>query len=593
MKNTFEIRIIRSPWSDFYGREIEDATKSYPDWYLKEIKNMGFNGIWLHALLRELVSSKPFPEFGNKEKIYHLKKIVEKADKYGIKVFLYLCEPRSFKAEDKFWEKHPDVKGQPFQHSAPTEFSGVYYALCSSTQKVKDYLYESSYNLFKKVDGLGGVFLITASEFHTHCYSHYPKWKKEVKNFPEMIDWAKYGFYCKRCEERAPYEVVAEIITLINKGVKEANKKAEVIAWAWSWNIIEPEPQKNLISLLPKDVILMSDWERGGYKIINGKRYPVDEYSLSYIGPSPRFKKRIYLARKKGMKVMAKLQIGTTHELVTIPYTPVAFNVAEKLDRMRKLKINGFLSCWIFGGDISPITRIAGKFINSEKSKTEIIKEVAISEFGVKSADKVIKAWKIFSSAWKKYPFNVPFIYVGPINYATVYPLSLKAKKKGPIASWRPLPRDKNGHLDVGDNLDEWTGPFTPEELIECFENMANEWKNGIDILEKTWKEDKENKNLLKELDLAKHIYLTLRSVINIIKFYVNLRKYNEKKSKTVQRNILKIMKEELEITISDRKIIKRNKDFGYHAESFTNFLPLTDFDYKINLLKKQIKKLS
>jgi hypothetical protein len=108
------IKIIRSPYGNFYYREIEDCNNSYPDWYLKEISEEGFNGIWLHCILRDIVKSSVFPEFGQKEKeqIYQLNKLVERCEKFGIKVFLYLCEPRGFREDDKFWEKNDDVKGQ-------------------------------------------------------------------------------------------------------------------------------------------------------------------------------------------------------------------------------------------------------------------------------------------------------------------------------------------------------------------------------------------------------------------------------------------------------------------------------------------------
>ncbi len=582
-KRTFTLSIIRSPYSDFYGKEIEDAIKAYPSWYLEEIKNEGFNAVWLHCILREIVSSKPFPEFGNETKLKALCDFVEYTSKFGIKVYLYLCEPRGFKEEDIFWKKYPEVKGQPHIFKE-IEFAGKYYALCTSTEKVKDYLYESSYNLFKKVPGLGGVFLITASEFHTHCYSHYPKWLKEIKNFPEMVDWAKWGFYCKRCEKRKPHEVVAEIINLIKKGIKDANKNADVIAWTWSWNIIEPEPHKNLINSLSDDVILMSDFERGGYKFMKGKRYPVDEYSLSYVGPSPRFKKIIKIAKKKGMRVMAKLQMGTTHEIVTVPYIPVIYSFAEKLERMRKMKINGFLSCWIFGGNISPMSKIAGKFSISKKSKKEIIKEVVISEFGKNVSEYVLRGWKKFSEAFSYYPFSIPFIYNGPINYATIYPLLLNVEKIGVIPSWRPLPRDENGNLNIGDNLETFLDiPYST--FIHQVNKLLKKWDEGIEFLKKGIEIDKDNLRLKKEIDLALHIYLSFKSCINIVDFYRNLREYRRGNKEKIKR----ILEDELEITERDFEIFKRNPEFGYHPEAFENFLRESDYIYKIKQIQHQL----
>ena len=142
----FNPRIIRSPWSDYYGDEIENCLQTYPEDYLREIAEEGYNGIWLRVLLREIVSSTPFPEFGNKgkEQLTALNKLVAKAGCFGIKVYLYLCEPRGFRAKDLFWQHHPEVKGQPVTFHASGS-DGIYFALCSSTAAVREYLEESSF----------------------------------------------------------------------------------------------------------------------------------------------------------------------------------------------------------------------------------------------------------------------------------------------------------------------------------------------------------------------------------------------------------------------------------------------------------------
>jgi len=286
---------------------------------------------------------------------------------------------------------------------------------------------------------------------------------------------------------------------------------------------------------------------------------------------------------------MAKLQMGTTHELVTVPYIPVIYTFAEKLDRMRNMKIDGFLACWIFGGNISPMSKITGKFSVSEKSKEEIIKEVAISEFGRKTYKFVMKAWKKFSEAFSYYPFSIPFIYFGPINFATVYPLSLKAKKIGHIPSWRPLPRDEKGHLKVGDNIETFLQiPYSI--FVHQVNKLLKKWKEGINILEEGMEKDEKNKKLKREIDLATHIYLCLKSCINIIDFYRNLREYKKGKKEKLKR-IKKIMKDELEITKTDFEIFKRNPDFGYHSEAFEKFFKKSDYLYKINLIQKQLLK--
>ena len=269
---------------------------------------------------------------------------------------------------------------------------------------------ESSFNLFKRVPGLGGVFLITASEHHTHCYSHFPKRQKE-RSDPNIEAWSKAKFLCPPCRNRQPTEVVAEIIRLINRGVKSAAPEAEVIAWTWSWSILERDPQKKLIGLLPEDVILMPDWERGGQKKVCGRRYPLDEYSFSYSGPSPRFKKQWEMAKKRGIRIMAKIQIGTTHELASVPYLPLPHLLANKMQRLKEFRVDGYLGCWIMGGDISPMSKLAGRMSRRPQiSASKAIKELAGAEFGERSAAAVMLAWRHFATAWRQYPFSIPFL---------------------------------------------------------------------------------------------------------------------------------------------------------------------------------------
>ncbi|MBN1445780.1 MAG: hypothetical protein JW957_06710 [Candidatus Omnitrophica bacterium] len=593
-KDVFGIRMIRSPWSDFYGREIEDSLKTHPDSYLEEIEAQGYNAIWLHCILRDIVASKAFPGFGKKEKeqIPALNKMVEKAAEYGLKVFLYFCEPRGFKENDAFWKNNADVKGQPADFHIKGGKTGRYLALCSSTQRVKDFLYQSSYNLFKKVPGLGGIFMITASEFHTHCYSHLPIPQKKF-NEPQMEEWAKAKFTCGRCAERKPYEVVSEIITLVNKGVKDANPKADVIAWNWSWYFIEQEPQKKLISLLPQDVILMATFERGGWKHVLNKRLAVDEYSFAYTGPSPTFRDVYNEAKKRKMRMMAKIQIGTTHELVTVPYIPVPYILAEKLHRMKKTGVYGYLGCWIMGGNVSLMSRVAGKMsVNGLLSPSQAVREAAVEEFGEEASLYVTKAWKRFSSAWKTYPFSIPFLYYSPINFATVYPFDLSARSVPGIPSWLALPKDKQGHLAVGNNLKTWIKPFTAGFVIKVLKKLLSEWEKGIEALEEGAKKHRPDARYRKETDMAVHISLLIRSTINIIEFYSLLKKY-AKNAPDAKKSMKKLLENELSIAEKDRDIIGRNNDFGYHSEAHEYFITAKGFDYKISLLKKQIKKLN
>jgi len=586
----FNPRIIRSPWSDFYGREIEDSLDAYPDDYLKEISAQGFNGIWLHVILGETVRSRLFPE-AKQQKLAILNRLVEKTGKYGIKVFLYLCEPRGFASDHPFWKQHPELKGQPTKFEHAGELDGVYYALCSSTPAVKEYLEGSTFNLFKTVPGLGGAFCITASEFHTHCYSHFPCRPNDPAH-KEHEHWAKRQFSCPRCTERSSIDVVAEIITLMNRGIKSAAPTAELIAWAWSWSIIEPPPQPKLINALPTDVILMSDWERGARKKVCGKLYPLDEYSFSYVGPSPQFKKHLSSARDNKLRMMAKIQIGSTHELASVPYLPVPFLLAEKLHKMRQFGVDGYLGCWIFGGDVSPMSRLAGLMSKrGDLTAAQAVKQLARDEFGSVLSRYVLQAWRKFSKAWREFPFSIPFLYYGPINYATAYPLSLSIKKRPPAPSWCPLPRDRRGRLMLGDNMDHWLEPFDAKTVRLALLTVLKIWNQGLETLEQAKTLDPHNLRLKTEWNLAKHVALSLSSTVNIIDFYTLYRKFKAAEAARDRSKLLKKLKslfaKELQNALLDHELVSFDPRLGHHAEAHGKLYTVEDIDYKIALLKR------
>ncbi len=583
MKYAFDPRILRSPLGDCWGREIETVLQSYPEDYLKGIAEEGYNGIWAHVNLKETVPSALFPD-KKRKRIHILNRLVKKTANHGIKVYCYILEPRALPGDHPFWRKNPGLKGQPH------EGRELLHSLCTSKREVKGFLQESSYNLFNLVPGLGGAFLITASEQHTHCYSHFPIKQKRFSD-PNIQQWANGDFLCPRCARRSPPEVAAEVVNLVNRGVKKADKNAEVIAWTWSWYMLEPDPQKELISLLSKDVTLMSDFERGGRKKAADKIFPLDEYSFSYMGPSPRFRKHYKTAEENGLKVMAKIQTSSTHELASVPYIPVPYLLAEKYRRMKHMKAAGYLGCWIFGGNISPMTGVSGKMsVFGDVKPASAVSETARELFGEKSADSVCRAWKKFSDAWKEYPFSIPFLYYGPINYATACPLRLNIKQAPPVEGWLPLPRDKNGRLKSGDNRTAWLKPFSGEIVIEAFSRLLKGWEEGVKILREALEKDPGNSRLEGELRLGRHIELSVKSTVNIVRFYMLIDSLRSGKGeKKIYRKLQALFEDETRNTGEDRELVLADELLGYHTEAAVRLYTAEDLDYKIRVLGREI----
>ena len=617
------------PWGRDYlsHTELTTANKVYTDAFLKELADDGFDSVWVHLVLRETVSSELFPN-PNPKQLPRLKKLIDKTAKHGIKVYCYLCEPRTLFADDQFWRDHPEVKGRAQFIESDDCRAGIYYALCSSTKPVQKFLTESCYKLFSNAPGLGGVFCITASEFPTHCYQSYPYKQNKRPLIEEMAHanlWNKLEMYknpvssvyqlhhlldeaysCPRCLERSAPEVVAEIISCINRGVKAAERDADVIAWTWGWGMLEPPPYSDLISRLPKDVILLANWEQSEGEKVNkiiGEKYAVGEYSFSYIGPSPCFLEQLRQAKKNSLRTMAKLQVSTTHEMAAVPYIPVAFQIAEKMVQMRKHQVDGFLGCWNLGGGNTPMSKIVGEMCLEHKPAPETaIHSVAERLYGERNALEITKAWKKFSEGWDNYPFSVSMTWRGPLNYAVAFSYPLDSFDNIPETTFSGfenggLPRSKNGQLNVTSHyLDHWVEPFGAGKALTALKKLLKLWRSGVEIISGLKDVDSENKALNKEWALARHIELSVQSTVNILRFYTvwhKLDKIAQKNKPEKIHELLEILKTEMETAEEEKILIDIEPDIGFHPEGHANLFTVKDLDYKIKTVKASIKKLA
>ena len=283
-KACFQHRIFCSAASHVTDDEILDANEVHTAACLKAISQAGFIGIWLTATLRELVPGELFGPYIRRsaERLRALQMLCKRASKRGLGVWLYLKEPCGLPKSSRFWKAHPELRGVPSR--SPTEEPA--WALCSSTPLVKEYLRDAAEQLFRRVP-LAGTILITASEHVSHCWSHVVA---SPKSYPSPETFWTRTCACPRCKTRSPVDVVADIIRLLHEGVKSGRPGAKVVAWDWSWNMYLSPPYTRLIRKLPPEVILMGDFERGGKLRQAGKNVEVEEYSLSYPGPSRRFR---------------------------------------------------------------------------------------------------------------------------------------------------------------------------------------------------------------------------------------------------------------------------------------------------------------
>ncbi len=442
-------RFIYSYFGVFGDPLADDSLDPYPDGLLERLSAEGANGIWLHVVLRQLApGGEDFPEFGEGQakRLESLRKIVRRAEKYGMLVYLYLNEPRAM--PEAFYQKRPAMAGVR-EHG--------YAALCTSDPKVRKWMGDATAHVFREVPGLGGIVAISASENLTNCASHF---RHED---------------CPRCSQRTPDEIIAEVNGVLEEGVHRSAPQARCFLWDWGWNRHRESPE--IISRLPKNswLLSVSEWaapfDRGGVK---GK---VGEYSMSVAGPGPRALAQWKSAREAGLKTAAKVQFNNTWELASVPWLPVGDLIAEHCEALVKQQVGGLMLSWSLGGHPSPNLQIGKQYFDGadggSPDREKVLLEVSAGRYGNAAAPHVRKAWLRFSEAFREFPYNGSTLYqgpqhMGPANLPYLAPTGYKASMVG-------FPYD---------DLAGWRGPYAVDAFATQFEKISGGWNEGIKEME-------------------------------------------------------------------------------------------------------------
>ena len=555
MQKLFENRVFRCGQSDYNKDEILSANDTHTDERLRAIAKAGFNGVWLRIKLRDVVPTALFCNYikNADERLRSVSKLCRRAASFGLGVWAYFTEPLGLDVSHRFWRDHPELVGQR------SDFLGQQrIALCSSTEPVRSYLRQGFTELFSEAS-LAGAILITTSEHVSHCWAHV---LSSPATFPNPESFWHKRCSCPRCGQCTPVDVITEIVTTVNNCVKSANPDANVVAWDWSWHMHVKPPYKAMVERLPKDVILMGDFERGGTVQRCGRQFVVDEYSLMYPGPSSRFRGEAKLTQNK-RQLWAKLQINTSHELASTPNLPLVVSLYRKFRFLRQAKAAGFMACWNIGCEPDTLNTFAVNALSGprfDNNEERWLKKLAVSYFGTDiDSEAVVKAWYRFTRACNHYPIggDYAFLYTSLVNYAIAYPLKLRftGKEMGP--SWIKH--------EFGDRLEDTAVSYSLTELTELLGTTASAWSKGVDLYRSALTGAEHNERQKRELGVAAVAGATFRSAHNIYHWYV-LR--HKKRSTKLTAAELDIVKDEINNLQAILPVVQADPRTGFHQEA-------------------------
>ncbi len=384
-------------------------------------------------------------------RISNLNRLIKRADKYGIKVCLYLNEPRPI--PDDYFEKNRNIA----RFKRAIKIANGTTSLCTSRKEVLDWLSKSVEKVFGSAPGLGGTFIISESENLVHCLGR------------------KTDTPCPVCEKRGRAAVVSELNNTIKRAVKRGSLDARVIVWNWAWERrFTPAMQKAAIDALDNDIVFMSVSEIGVNIAPSGVKTKINEYSLSACGPSDDAKLYWDYAARKGHKKMAKVQVNASWEFASVPALPVLKSVATHARNLRQAGVNIYLLSWSLGGYPSENIELFTHY-DTAKSVDENLFAVAEKYYGKANAEKMVKAWTMFSDSFAEYPFNISSIYMGAHNVGIANPVFPKPTKYRATMVGFPY-----------DDFKSWSSPhlFSEKTYIKQIGRTADGFAAAMEILE-------------------------------------------------------------------------------------------------------------
>ncbi len=515
---------------------LEGDAAGLPDGYLQRAAEAGMGGVWIQAVLNTLAPSRQFPEFGEgwQTRLRNLRALVARADKAGLKIYLYLNEPRAMPAS--FFAARPELRGSK---------AGGGYAMCTSAEPVRDWIRASLSHVFGEVPGLGGVFSITMSENHTNCFSHSNAWGEKLPVAPD----------CPRCSKRTAADAIAELVTTFREGIREHSRTAEIISWDWGWGRPLAEA---LVPKLPKDTALMSisEWSKPVYR--GGVDTVVGEYSMSVVGPGPRARRHWALAKQAGLRTLAKAQFNNTWEISAVPWIPVLPLVVEHARGLAEAGIDGVLASWTCGGYPSPNLRAANAFAFEPRPQPEaVLAREAERMYGAGQVADAVAAWRAFSEAFQEFPYGVA-IYVIPTQHGPANLLRLKPTglKPGMI-------------LFPHDAYKAWCGAYPPAVALKQFRALAFKWRAGLVRLQRAAQRSG-RAEARRELAIAGTCLHHFESTANQLEFY--LERDSASRSKT---KMLELVRAERELARRQYFVAKGDSLIGYEASNHYYYTPL------------------
>ena len=524
--------------------ELLDEYDYYPDAYLNRLAHEGINGLWLTVTFKDLCRTSFAPDYGKDapKRLAKLRRTAKQCLRFGIKTYIFTIEPAGWDAEDPIIKKFPELAG--------AKLPGERRCFCPSSETARQYLYESVNYIFSAVPELGGMINISLGERSTTCLS----------SIHSEIEWSKVEgteIKCPRCGGLPHNEIIFNSVSAMTAGMRAAAPEAEFISWNYIPNAFDQQDWVYTLSKMPEGATPMWNFESGGVSEQLGKERIGGDYWLSYVGPSQRFRKFAALC-PSGTKPGAKLQVGCSHELATVPYLPVPGLLYRKYREMYKLGVDTVMQCWYFGNYPGIMNKAAGLLSFEDFSSDEhtFLSELLQPEWG-KYTDTIAEVYQQCSEAYSNYPLSNAMQYYGPFHDGVVWPLYCNEQNLPLAPTWQ------TNYPVSGDSIGESLENHTLDEATELARRLSTGWSDAIAKLLPLKNEFSGFPERLLDIDLLHTLELHFITGYDIFNFY------SERRKNCGTTPLMKeILQRQIKISREVAELCRKDSRLGFHSEA-------------------------
>jgi len=553
----------------FNRDELADDIDYYPDEYLKRLARDGVNGLWLTGELRELAETSftkrdPLAD----RRIAKLNRTVEKCAKYGIKTWLFMIEPKIVPVDDPLFREHPELFSQP------TRYRGRdCMVMCSSRPDCRRYLEEATKDVFSRVPGLGGFINISHGERTTSCLSY----------LYATNDFTGH-FKCPLCTKIPPWQVHCQTLGALAAGMKSANPEAEAITWPYHSMPLPTRSEwvKGLAGHVPPNCIFQYNFESGALKEQLGKVRCGGDYWLSWEGPSGNFREMARRVRAKEPRLSAKIQVGCSHEVATVPFVPAPGLLYRKFKAMKEVGVTDAMMCWYFGNYPGIMNKAAGYLAYEDfdaEDENAFLLRLARDDWGGE-ASRVVRVWQAIADGYRNYPMSNCFQYYGPVHAGIAWPLYPDISAKPLEPTWEPY-RNMSGDV-IGECLENHTLDEALALLrmaTDCFDSV----RGDIDALALAFAGNREREG---DLRVMRALSIQFAAAREVLAFYAARRDRNIDGMRAALEKSRGLTMEMIPLAEADSRL-------GFHSEAESHLYHLDLLKWRLSALDRAERRLA